>query len=64
MINPGNSDGAQYSYKQKKGECMQNVFPPIVTIPKVCEVDLRGNETLLKVIHTLNGNIKNNFFNS
>jgi hypothetical protein len=51
MINPGNSDGAVYSYKQKKDTCMQKDFPPIVQIPKVCEVELKGNETLLKVIH-------------
>lgn len=50
MKSIGASNGSEYTYKAEQGLCMAEKFKPVVKIPNACEVELKGNETLLKVI--------------
>lgn len=49
MMKSGVADGALYTYKSRQENCSAKEYPPIVKMSNACEVELRGNETLLKV---------------
>lgn len=50
MKSKGISNGSEYTYKSEQGQCMSEKYKPIVKVKNGCEVELKGNETLLKVI--------------
>lgn len=50
MKTKGISNGSEYTYKSEQGQCMSEKYKPIVKVKNGCEVELKGNETLLKVI--------------
>lgn len=51
MKSKGASNGSEYTYKASQGTCMIDKYKPIVKVPNACEIELKGNETLLKVIN-------------
>jgi hypothetical protein len=50
VISRGLSDGALYTYQDKKNDQCNDGFPPIVKLDNACEVQLHGDERLLMEI--------------
>ena len=50
----GISNGSQYTYKSEQGECLIEKYKPVSKVSNGCEVELKGNETLLKVKFNFN----------
>lgn len=50
MKDQGISDGKQYTFKAVNQKCQRTAskYPPILKIPNACEVEVDGNENVLK----------------